>query len=245
MSKRILMLVGVGVLSLVVGGLWFTVGHDTMASVSHMTYRTPPYSYEVHSATYAEEGIVVSIEPERSAKNASAFGDVYLQTSRERAEQWVADRRADPIDVMVVFSHPLTLEEANAVLRSANANVFESGVVGYTGEMPFATYSKVEGPLLAHSLQEHAESVGHPPIEEMTEGSALETATASVDIRGYLAVRAWVGSQGLDALLKNEDVQVVDTTPQDVRDQLSKNRRWRNRPIDSVAIEMPVWAYEW
>ncbi len=243
MFKRIL--VGVGVLSLVAGGLWLTVGPETMASVSHVTYRTPHYSYEVHSATYAEDGIVVSIEPERSAKNASAFADVYLQTSRGRAEQWFADRRADPIDVMVIFSHPLTLEEANKVLRSANANVFESGVVGYTGEMPFAAYSKVEGTLLARSLREHAESVGHPPIEEMTEGSTLETATASVDMRGYLAVRAWVDSQGLDTLLKHEDVRVVDTTPQDVRDRLSENRRWRNKSIDSVAIEMPVWAYEW
>lgn len=85
----------------------------------------------------------------------------------------------------------------------------------------------------------------HPPIEEVTEGNALESATGSVDVRGYLAVRAWVGLQGLDALLKNEDVQVVDTTPQDVRDQLSKDRRWQNRLIDSVAIEMPVWAYQW
>ncbi|HID30792.1 MAG TPA: hypothetical protein EYP19_12415 [Desulfobacterales bacterium] len=243
MFKRIL--VGVGVLSLVAGGLWLTVGPEMMASVSHMTYRTPHYSYEVHSATYAEEGIVVSIEPERSAENASAFAGVYLQTSHERAERWVADHRADPIDVMVIFRHPLTLEEANEVLRSANANVFESGVVGYTGEMPFAAYSKVEGPLLTRSLQEHAESVGHPPIEEMAENSTLQATTAFVDVRGYLAVRAWVDSKGLDVLLKHEDVRVVDITTQEVRDQLSNNRHWRNKPIDSVAIEMPVWAYEW
>lgn len=243
MCKRILVVVGV--LSLVAGGLWLIVGPETMASVSRVTYRAPHYSYEVHLATYAEEGIVVSIEPERSAKNASAFADVYLQASRERAEQWVADHRAGSIDVMIIFSRPLTLEEANEVFRSANANVFESGVVGYTGEMPFAAYSKVEGPLLARSLQEHAESVGHPPIEEVTEGSTLQTTTASIDVRGYLAVRAWVDSKGLDVLLKHEDVRVVDITPQEVRDQLSNNRHWRNKPIDSVAIEMPVWAYEW
>jgi hypothetical protein len=146
---------------------------------------------------------------------------------------------------MVIFSHPLTLEEANRILRAANANVFESGIVGYSDDVPFAGYAKEEGgPLLTRPLQEHAESGGgFEP--EVTEGSGSETTEHVRDVRGYLAVRAWVDSQGLEALLKNENVRLVDTTPQDVRDRLSKNRNWQNEPIHALAIEMPVWAYEW
>ncbi len=243
MFKRVLLLVGV--LVFVVGGLWLAVGVETMASVSHMPYHTPHYSYFVRKATYAEEGVAVSIEPERSGSNSSAFADTYLRASRERAEQWSAERSVGPIDVMVIFSHPLTLEEANEILRSVQADVFESGVVGYEGGVPLAIYSKVKGPLLDISLREHAAALGHSPIEDMEKESELATAEAAVDVRGYLAVRAWIDSKNLNVLLGHEDVRVVDTTPQDVRDKLSNDRHWRNEPIDSVAIEMPVWAYEW
>lgn len=242
MPKRVL--IAASVLFLF-GGIWLTVGPETVASISHMTYRAPHYNYAVQSATYPEEGIIVSINSERSAKNASVLSDAYLRASHERAKRWAANHHAGPIDVMVIFSHPLTLKEANEVLRSANASVFESGIVGYLGGEPFATYSKIEGGLLFRSLQEHAELVGHPPKEVVKKGDVPEAITASVDVRGYLAVRAWVDSKGLNALLKQDDVRVVDTTPQDVRDRLSQNRHWRNKPIDRVAIEMPVWAYEW
>jgi len=228
MFKRILAIIGI--LALIIGGWWLVAGPETVARISYMTYRTPYYRYTVQLATYAQEGIRVSIEPERPGKDSSEFADTYLQASRERAQQWIADHRTGLMDVMVLFSRPLTLEEANRVLRAANAQVFESGVVGYEDGIPFASYSKEKGPFLTASLQEHAEMIGD---------------SMSVDVRGYLAVRAWVNRQGLAVLLQHEDVQVVDTTPQDVRDRLAQDRHWRDKPIDSLAIEMPVWAGEW
>jgi len=244
--KRITVIVGLSLL--VVAGLGAIFGPRSMASVSHMTYREATYSYNVELDAYynkgrkVEDGILVSIHPERPVKDAPGFSDAYLQTSRERANQWVTNHRAASMDVMIIFSHPLSLEEANEILYSANADVFESGIVGYSDGIPFAGYSK-EGGSLDRSLQEIAK-LGGGFETEVVEDSVSEAASTD-DIRGYLAVRAWVDFQGLETLLKNENVRVVDTTPQEVRDQLSEDRHWQNEPIHSLAIEMPVWAYEW
>ncbi len=250
-------LVVVSVLCLVVAGALLALGLKTKASITHKSYEMPTYSYDVEldaaydseSGKNVENGIQVWVSPDRPSKDAAGFSTAYLQASHERAQQWEAERRAGLADVMIIFSHPLSLEEANAVLNLVKADVFESGFVGYVDDVPFAGYLKEEG-RLTRTLQECAElgarSVGPEGVEpEITEDSDNAARDATYDMRGYLAVRAWVDSKNLDVLLNHKDVLVVDTTPQDIRDQLSEDPIWKDKIIRVIALEMPVWAYEW
>lgn len=253
MAKHKRIFITVGILSIIVAGTWLTIGPKTVARLSHMTYRTPTYTYNVeldmaHDSQVAgpvETGILVTIAPERPSKDASEFSESYLQKSQQRAEQWIGERRGDSLDVMFIFNRPLNLEEANKVLTAANAQVFESGVVGYSEGVPFAGYAVEEGPLLTRTLAQIAELGGGFEPEIAADSDVTAPPESARDIRGYLAVRAWVDGEGLATLLKCADIKLVDTTPQEVRDRLSNSLTWKNYPINAVAIEMPVWAYEW
>lgn len=240
---------------LLAGGVWFAVGRGILAKPSHATYQMPTYEYEIEvqmhheNATNAlvEDGIFVHLKPNRPAKDATDLADAYLQASHQRALKWIAENRTGPLDLMIIFARPLSLEQANNILSLANAEVFESAVVGYRDGIPFAGYSVEEGPLLVRSIQEYVEmGVGGGVAPEITQDNEAELARASTaDIRGYLAVRAWVDAQNLDVLLEHKDIRVVDTTPQEVRDQVLKSPTWRHRTINHLTIEMPVWAYDW
>lgn len=253
MTKYKRILITLGLLSMIIAGVWLAIGPQTLARLSHMTYRTPTYTYTVELDTAydsqvagpVETGILVTIAPERSAKDASDFSGAYLQESGQRAKQWIAERRGDALDVMIIFSRPLNLEEANKVLAAANAQVFESGVVGYSEGVPFAGYEVEEGPRLTRTLAQLAELGGGFEPEIVADSDITAPPERTRDIRGYLAVRAWVDGSGLEALLKYEEVRLVDTTPQEVRDRLSSSLIWKDYAINALAIEMPVWAYEW
>ena len=240
-------------LSLGFVGAWLAVGPRVMASISGMTYHQPTYSYRVEidrlydtqSNSFSDIGTLVSVSPNLATTNNSAFSGAYLQTTRERATHWITTRRTDElIDVMLVFTRPLMLEEVNTILNSIKAHVFESGFVGYADGMPFATYTKEEGPLLTRSLQEYVENV-QGFEREITEDSNPQAKQVPPDIRGFLAVRIWVQTSTLQQLLDNKNIRIVDTTPQAVRDQIAADRHWKNVPVNAVAIEMPVWAYQW
>lgn len=232
--------------------LWLAIGPQVMAKTYGMTYRQDNYNYSVEiddfyneqTKTWQEQGIIVMVDPQRPKDNPSGFSENYLQATKGRAVEWINSRNVETsLDVMVIFSRPLTLNEANTVLNTASATVFESGVVGYAADgTPFAEYSKENGPLLVKPLAEFSDNTGIVP-----EGTTAEQLAESLpaDVRGYLSVRVWVNSEGLKSLMAHQDVRVIDTTPQAVRDQLAANRTWQDVLITTVAIEMPVWAYDW
>jgi len=254
MLKKLLLVIFV--IGLVVAGILLAIGSKTMANVSYQSYQTATYSYDVELDTvydsksdmHAENGILVSVSPQRETEDAAGFSDAYYRASWERAQQWATERRTGLADVMLIFAHPLTLEEANHILDPIKANVFESGFVGYVDGTPFAGYLKEEG-RLSHTLQECAKLGGYGVgpdgvVPEMTEND-VDKSAGDYDVRGYLAVRAWIDLANLDSLRHHQDVLLVDTTPQDVRDQLSENPTWQGKVIRAVALEMPVWDYRW
>jgi len=244
-----------GLLIIVIAGLWFAVGPRVMAEVSHMRYSEPLFDYlveydEVYNLEKQQietDGLLVAIQPEYRADNGSAFSEAYIQAAKAQAALWSETRLSsqEMLDVMVLFSKPLTLDEANKILSSANAAVFESGAVGYGADgIPFAVYSKENGPLLTQTLAEIGEANrGFEP--EVTEENTAVSAQPPADIQGYMAVRVWVDAAGLATLNNQPTIDFVDTTPQAVRDLLAANVHWQNTPINHVSIEMPVWAYDW
>lgn len=235
-----------------IGGLWLLVIPNITASVSNATYQQDTYDYTVEidtvfntdSQSLEEEGILVSIHPDYSQDNASAFSQTYLDAGRERTAQWLVKREANTLaDVMIVFSHPLTLEEANKVLQSSKSDVFESGLVGYIDGVPFAHYMQEGEVSLVQSLQDVANTLAG--FESETTIDVVSETEPHVDVRGYLAVRAWTPVESLEMLSSHESVRFVDTTPQEVRDQLATDKNWQNMPVNAIAIEMPVWAFDW
>lgn len=242
-------------LLIVAAGLWFTIGPHVMAEVAHMRYSEPLFDYLVeYDEVYNLEtqqtetnGLLVAIQPDDRADNGSAFSEAYIQAAKAQAALWSETRLSskEMLDVMVVFSKPLLLDEANKILSSANAAVFESGAVGYGADgIPFAVYAKENGPLLTQTLAEIGEANrGFKP--EVTEEYTAVTQQPPANIRGYMAVRVWVDAAGLASLNNHPTVDFVDTTPQAVRDLLAANMHWQNTPINQVSIEMPVWAYDW
>lgn len=135
----------------VVAGLWFAVGPRVFASVSHMSYAEELFGYQVEfDEVFNEEtkqvendGILVAIQPEYDVNNASAFSDAYIAASDAQALLWSQTRLgAEKLDVMLVFSEPLSMDAVNEMLMGAEAAVFESGAVGYGADgIPFAVYS--------------------------------------------------------------------------------------------------------
>jgi hypothetical protein len=127
-------------LIIVIAGLWFAVGPRVMAEVSHMRYSELLFDYlveydEVYNLEKQQietDGLLVAIQPEYRADNGSAFSEAYIQAAKAQAALWSETRLSsqEMLDVMVLFSKPLTLDEANKILSSANAAVFESGAVG-------------------------------------------------------------------------------------------------------------------
>ena len=233
-------------------GLWSGLSPNVTASVAHQTYQRAHYRYTVEtdqlydaeSGTTHAIGTIISIDPDHSTTNSSQFSDSYLKQSRAQAEQWVIERATDDlIDLLLVFKHPLPLEEVNEILKSTDAHVFESGLVGYGQEMPFAKYNTEKGPLLTRSLTELAEEF-KGVVTEITDEHPTEEGEPA-DIRGFMAVRAWVPVKNLQPLLSHEAISIVDITPQAVREELATDEDWQGSSINVVAIEMPVWAYPW
>lgn len=250
-SRKIMIL---GLLMIVVSGLWFAVGPRVMADVSQMQYSEPLFDYwveydEVYNLETEEfdrDRLLVAIQPEYRTENGSAFSEAYIQAAQAQAALWSQTRLpGEMLDVMVVFNTPQTLAEANEILHTADAVVFESGAVGYGADgIPFAVYAKEDGPLLTQTLAEIGEA-NRGFEAEVVEGETAVSSQPPADIRGYLAVRVWVDAAGLAILNSQPAVDFVDTTPQTVRDLLATNLHWKNTSINHVSIEMPVWAYDW
>ncbi|PID85497.1 MAG: hypothetical protein CSB13_07965 [Chloroflexi bacterium] len=249
-NKRILVVFSVFMLLSI--SLWASFGPLVMARVSEQRYRANNYYYDVSIDTFYNtetkerqtQGIEVAIHPNLSETNSSQFSAAYLEDNQGRLTQWLTEVGEQTVDVMVIFSRPLTMDKANFLLESANATVFESGAVGYVRDIPFASYAIEEGTSLSRSLEDIAHAEAEAAVA-LSEGAPPTNDTVIIDVRGYLAVRIWTDREGLEKLSESELVRMIDITPQLVRTQLSNNRHWQNMPIHSLALEMPVWAYEW
>jgi len=254
-SKAKIILALMGIVTFVFTMIWAVFKSGVMASVSHETYQQATYSFDVVLDTYYSEtgeevnGIRAIIQPQLADESTSLPSTAYLNASQQRLQQWVSKRTGDElVDVMLMFARPLTMAEANEILGSTNAEVFESAVVGYVYGVPFVNYAVENGSLLTRSLTEVAESQHEFMIE--AEKGHIEEADLTlvgdpVDVRGYLAVRAWIKVNNLNKLAQTPEVRFIDTTPQAVRDQLNTDSNWQNMSVTWLSLPMPVWAYDW
>ncbi len=235
-------------------GAWFAIGPRVMADVSNMRYSENSFDYSVEidesfdtgSQKWTDIGIRVRIKPDYQPDNPSAFSEEYLAVAEKQLSILIQTKQPDAsIDALVLFNRPLSLEEANSILYAINAELLQSGIVGYGAAdgIPFAAYRRESGSLLTKDLAALAELYkGFEP--EIIVDDVANTQPPS-DIRGYMGIRLIVPAAKLTMLSQHEFVQFVDTTPQIVRDMLAMDIHWRNTPINSMSIEMPVWAYPW
>lgn len=254
-SKAKIVLALMGIVTFAFMMIWAAFKPGVMASVSHETYQQATYSFDVVLDTYSSEtgeevnGIRAIIQPQLADERTSLPSTAYLNASQQRLQQWVSKRTGDEfVDVMLMFARPLTMAEANEILASTNAEVFESAVVGYVYGVPFVDYAVENEALLTRSLTEVAESQHEFMIE--AEKGHIEEADLTlvgdpVDVRGYLAVRVWIKVNNLNKLDQTPEVRFIDTTPQAVRDQLNTDSNWRNMSVTWLSLPMPVWAYDW
>ena len=209
----------------------------------------PHYHYQVE--ILPDGSLAALIFPEPSKDNSSAFSEAYLAQSRAQLDTLMQkDRNAD-VDVLALFVRPLNRDQANKLLDSVHARVFESAVVGYQWGAPFAGYNIEQGPQLARSLDEIAADFPRTPEAKLQASGVFSKAFSNpeqpVDVRGYLAVRAIIPAYRLRALVSHPLIRFVDATPQIVYEEIHSDPRWRDKAPDHrhVRIEMPVWAYPW
>lgn len=230
-------------------GAWGTATVMADWSGAGKLYHETTFSYAVEinqSADAALSGAeaTVIITPQRDSDNPADFSDAYRARAQQQAKQWAAERSGENrLDLLLVFKQPLTVEETNDLLRTHEAHLFESGLVGYANGTPFAAYTKENGPYLTDSLSDYGED--YRGVEPEIDAADSFDEPPPADVRGVLAVRVWVPAQQLALLLDHDSVDWVDITPQQVRDQLASDDTWRDAVISTVALEMPVWAYTW
>ena len=229
-------------------------GFRTIAYMQETTFQGETYIYQIDTRAIKtnelnddgtavklepSETLLVSISPEMAADNPNQFSEAHRQFSLKQAE--LLAQTETNSDTLILFSRPLSMEEANAILQKANAAVHRSSAVGIVADTPFATNEIEGGLLLARSLSAHAAEQANFPSGPNGEPAGEE----AVDVRGYLAVQAVVPAEGLGTLLSNPLVDLVDVTPQLVRNRLMQDIRTRGEVISDVTIPMPVWGDEW
>ncbi len=248
-NLRILALMG----ALVIGvGMWFIVGPQVKARISHQSYNTDTYSYDVEVDTsYNQEtgklesnGILVSVHPEQSETNTSAFSSAYWAANQTELSHLLANSDESTIDAMIIFSHPLSSDEANSLIGTVGGEIFESAVVGYVMEEPYAGYHKENGQI-QRDLNQLIEDQKELVISHFSGEIPTDDLSKYIDVRGYMAIRIVTKISGLKQLEESQLVRQIDITPYLVSKQLSEDVNWKNAPINSLAIEMPVWAYDW
>lgn len=228
---------------------WVTVTILAAPSDTDKLYHETTFSYTVvvnqsGDAPLSGAEATVIISPQRDSDNPADFSDAYRGRAHQQAIQWAVERSSeDRLDVLLLFKQPLTIEETNDLLRTHEAHLFESGLVGYANGTPFATYAKANGPYLTDSLFDYGED--YHGVEPETDAADSFDESPPADMRGVLAIRVGVSAQQLEPLLDHDSVDLVDITPQAVRDQLASDDTWRDVAIKNVALEMPVWAYTW
>ena len=254
MTRTTKVIVGTITVLLLIGiTAWVSQGPVIMARVAHATYTEPTYQYGIEIDTFVDMetgqeqdgGLIVTIEPQFSDENTAQFSDAYMEVSQKRLQEWLtAENRQDvQMDILLVFAHPLSEEEVNALLHLAKAEIFESAVVGYVAGIPFTGYAKETGHVVSQSLDEVRDS----QQEALTAVRRLEgyDPEKGIEVGGYAAVRLWVDGHGMAVLAQHAAVQFVDTTPQAVREKLALDRHWQNAPISVIALPMPVGGYDW
>lgn len=229
-------------------------GFRTVAYMQETTFQGETYTYQIDTrtiksnklnddGTVAEsdppETLLVSISPEIATGNPAQFSDAHRQFAL--AQTHLLAQEGTNSDTLIVFTQPLSLEEANAIIQKANAIASRSSAVGFVTDMPFATNEIETGPLLIRSLAAHVAEQANFPSGPNGEPAGIE----AVDVRGYLAVQAMVPAEGLIMLLNDPQVDFVDVTPQLVRSRLSQDIRTKNKLVSDVTIPMPVWGYDW
>lgn len=232
-------------LLLTTSGVWVKFGEKAMATVSYQTYQTQTYSYDVEIDQFYDEkgvinsqGILVHLHPEKDTQNPSQFSSAYWQTNENNLRTVLtAGEENKVVDVLIIFKHPLSFKETDQLLATAEADVFESGLVGFMNDTPFAHYA-VEKGLLSPTVWQEVETT-------IYEEDLSKEGFGQSKILGYMAVRVWVKAHQLPKLLGMEQIDKIDVTPQIVREALARNNSWRNTPILSLSLEMPVWAYKW
>lgn len=172
-------------------------GFRTIAYMQETTFRGETYTYQVETRTIKtnelnddgtvveidpSETVLVSISPETAAHNPNRFSAVHRQFVLEQAH--LLAEAGTNSDTLIVFTQPLTLEDANAIIQKANASVNRSSAVGFVADTPFATNEIESGPLLSRSLSDHAADQANFPSGPDDEPAGK----AAVDVRGYLAV---------------------------------------------------------
>lgn len=232
-------------LLLTASGVWAKFGEKAMATVSYQTYETQTYSYDVEIDQFYDEkgvinshGILVHLHPEKDTQNPSQFSPAYWQTNENNLRTVLtASEENKMVDVLLIFKQPLSFIETEQLLAEIEADVFESGLVGFKNNIPFAHYAVEKGSLSQAMWQEIETTIYEEDLSKEDVGQSR--------ILGYMAVRVWVKAHQLPHLLVKEQIEVVDVTPQIVRDTLAHNNSWRNTPILSLSLDMPVWAYKW
>ena len=58
-------------------------------------------------------------------------------------------------------------------------------------------------------------------------------------------MRGWIPAGHLAGLAARPEVQLVDITPQAVRDRLARSPWWGSYPINDLSMEIPVWNVGW